>query len=278
AESILVEVGYEKIGLHGLSGVPEDYSRDALLSLKPEPFDNSHNVMLLHQNLAELIPVEGNYIKFSDLSEKFDIFLFGHFHWRYEDEHPKSKAPIIIPGSLVVTQLNQKEASREKGFFMIDLPHEKKLKKIDFKPIQTRPAHYILLDVKDRRPAEIQLNISEALKKALQIKSDSKPMIKVKLKGTLAAGFKPSDVNLSGIYGDCKDSAILDIDKSDLNSADSAEKTSLLKDLKEKKISIDHLGLELIKKNLTNQIDSQKLEQIFYLLVEEELDKVEEIL
>jgi len=125
---------------------------------------------------------------------------------------------------------------------------------------------------------QIQLNISEALKKALQIKSDSKPMIKVKLKGTLAAGFKPSDVNLSGIYGDCKDSAILDIDKSDLNSADSAEKTSLLKDLKEKKISIDHLGLELIKKNLTNQIDSQKLEQIFYLLVEEELDKVEEIL
>src|SRR3990172_6326764 len=176
AESILVEVGYEKIGLHGLSGVPEDYSRDALLSWKPEPFDNSHNVMLLHQNLAELIPVEGNYIKFSDLPEKFDLFLFGHFHWRYEDEHPKSKAPIIIPGSLVVTQLNQREASAEKGFFLIDLPPEKKLKEITFKTIVTRPAHYILLECKDRRPAEIHLNIVEAIKKVLQIKSELKPM------------------------------------------------------------------------------------------------------
>jgi len=279
AESALVEVGYEKVGIHGLSGVPEDYSRDALLAWKPEPFENSHNIMLLHQNLKALIPVDsGNWIQFSDLPEKFDLFLFGHFHWKFEDEHPKSKAPILIPGSLVVTQLNQREASAEKGFFLIDLPHEKDLKTITFKPINTRKAHYILLEVRDRRPAEIQFNIVEAIKKALQVKTELKPMIKVKLKGTLAQGFNPGDVNLSQIYRDFSPLVILDIDKSDLSSADAVQKTNLLQDLKEKKISVDQLGLDLIKKNLPNQIETQKLEQLFNLLAEEELEKAEEAL
>ena len=278
AESMLVEVGYEKLGIHGLSGVPEDYSRDALKSWKPEPFENAHNVLMLHQNLQELIPVEGSWIKFSDLPDKFDLFLFGHFHWQYEDEHPKSKAPIVIPGSLVVTQLNQKEASREKGFFMINQPPEKDLRTIDFKPIPTRKAHYCLLEVKDRKPAEIQFMIVEAINKALQIKTDLKPMIKVKLKGNFAKGFITRDLSLSKIYNDYRDRAILDIDKGELTSADSVERISRLQELKEKKISVDTLGLEMIKKNLSTKIETEKLEQLFDFLAEEELEKAEELL
>ncbi len=278
SESILVEVGYEKIGIHGLSGVPEDYARDALLSWKPEPFENSHNILMLHQNLAELIPTEANAISFADLPEKFDFYLLGHFHWHLEEKHPKTKAPILIPGSTVVTQLSQREATGDKGFFIIDLPPEKKLRDINFKVISTRPAHYLLLELYGKKPVEVQFTISQAISKALSLVHNVKPMIKVKVKGTLAQGFSPADLNINTIYKDFAGKVILDIDKSDLVAADAKEKTSFLQDLKERKISADQLGLELIKKNLSLPIDMQKLEQLFNLLSEEELDKAEELI
>lgn len=278
AESILVEVGYEKIGIHGLSGVPDDYALDALKSWKPEPFENAHNVLMLHQNLAELLPLETNAISFADLPEKFDFYLLGHFHWHLEEKHPKTKAPILIPGSTIVTQLSQKEATGDKGFFIIDLPPEKKLRDIIFKIIPTRPAHYLLLELYGKKPIEIQFTISQAITKALSLVHSIKPMIKVKVKGTLASGFSPSDVNISQIYKDFAGKAILDIDKSDLTATEAEAKTSLLQDLKDKKISLDVLGLELIKKNLQFPIDMQKLEQLFNLLAEEELEKAEGII
>jgi len=277
-ESILVEVGYEKIGLHGLSGVPDDSALDTLKCWKPEPFENSHNILMLHQNLAELIPTEVNAIKFSDLPEKFDFYLAGHFHWHVEEQHPKTKAPILIPGSTVVTQLSQKEATGEKGFFIIDLPPEKKLREIIFKHIQIRPAHYLSIEIYGKKPAEIQFTISQTITKALSLVHTVKPMIKVKVKGILAQGFSPADVNINAIYKDFAGKAILDIDKSDLASAETANKTSLLQDLKGQKISADQLGMELIKKNMQNPIDTQKLEQIFNHLAEEELEKVEELI
>jgi DNA repair exonuclease SbcCD nuclease subunit len=278
AESILLEIGYEKIGVHGLSGVPEDYARDALLSWKPEPFENAHNFLMLHQNLAELMPVDTNAIKFADLPEKFDFYLAGHYHWRYEDEHPKTKKPILIPGSTVITQLNQKESTSEKGFFIIDLPPEKELRDISFKTIRVRPAHYCLVEVREKKPADIQFTIQQAVAKAASLVQSQKPIIKVKVKGTIAPGFSTADVNLSQIYKDFSGKAILDIDKSDLTTVEAASKTTLLQDLKEKKISADQMGLELIKKNLPMPVDMQKLEQLFNCLAEGELEKAEELL
>jgi DNA repair exonuclease SbcCD nuclease subunit len=278
SESILVEVGYEKIGIHGLSGVPEDYARDALLSWKPEPFENSHNILMLHQNLAELIPTEANAISFADLPEKFDFYLLGHFHWHLEEQHPRTKAPILIPGSTIVTQLSQKEATGDKGFFIIDLPPEKKLRDINFKVIPTRPAHYLSIEIYGKKPVEVQFTISQAITKALSLVHTVKPMIKVKVKGILAQGFSPADLNINTIYKDFVGKVILDIDKSDLVAADAKEKTSFLQDLKERKISADQLGLELIKKNLSLPIDMQKLEQVFNLLSEEEIEKAEGII
>jgi hypothetical protein len=83
---------------------------------------------------------------------------------------------------------------------------------------------------------------------------------------------------LSQIYKDFSGKAILDIDKSDLTTVEAAAKTTLLQDLKEKKISADQMGLELIKKNLPVPVDMQKLEQLFNCLAEGELEKAEELL
>jgi len=285
AESILVEVGYEKIGIHGLSGVPEDYAKDALKSWSPIPFPNCPNVLLLHQNLAELLPIESNAISFGDLPEGFDYYLAGHFHWKYEDEHPKSSAPILIPGSTVITQLSQKEASSEKGFFIINLSQDKKLRSVEFRKIKTRPAHYCTIEIESKKPAEIQELVYRALEKILAYSANDgtnekpeKPIIKIKLKGKIAAGFSPSDLNFGQIYKDFSDKAELEIDKGELSSEGVEEKTSFLKDLKDKKLSIEQLGIELIKKNLPIKIETPKLEALFNALAEEEIEKAEEIL
>jgi DNA repair exonuclease SbcCD nuclease subunit len=281
AESILLEVGYEKLGIHGLSGMPEDYALDALKNWKPEPFNNAYNFLILHQNIAELIPAETKAISFTDLPEKFDFYLLGHFHWHLEEKHPKTKAPILIPGSTIVTQLSQKEATAEKGFFIIDLPPEKSLCSITFKTIPTRPAHYISLELYDKKPAEVQFATTQAILKALSVYHNTeiiKPMIKIKIKGKLAKGFSAADVNLNTIYKDFAEKTILDIDKSDLVGAETETKVSFLKELKDKKISLDTLGLELIKKNLQSPIEMQKLEQLFDFLINEELEKAEEVI
>ena len=287
AESILVEVGYEKIGIHGLSGVPDDYALDALKSWKPEPFENAHNVLMLHQNLAELLPLETNAISFADLPEKFDFYLLGHFHWHLEEKHPKTKAPILIPGSTIVTQLSQKEASSEKGFFIINLSQDKKLRNVEFRKIKTRPAHYCTIEIESKKPAEIQELVYRALEKILAYANSAnestnekleKPIIKIKLKGKIAAGFASSDLNFSQIYKEFSDKAELEIDKSELCSEGVEEKTSFLKELKDKKLSIEQLGIELIKKNLPIKIETPKLEALFNALTEEEVEKAEEIL
>ncbi|MGB9675287.1 MAG: metallophosphoesterase family protein [Candidatus Nanoarchaeia archaeon] len=283
AESILVEVGYEKIGIHGLSGVPEDYAKDALKAWSPIPFNGCYNILLIHQNLAELMPIESNAISFKDLPDGFDYYLAGHFHWRYEDEHPKNTFPILIPGSTIITQLSQKEARSEKGFFILDLPPNKTLQSYTFKKIKTRPAHYCTIEVENKKPAEVQNIIYETIEKILSIQNSSEnnqeiPIIKVKLKGKLSKGFTTADLNFSQIYKDFSQKAILEIDKTDLTSEEGEEKASLLRELKDKKLSIEQFGLELIRKNLPNQISITKLENLFNFLAEEELEKAEQLL
>ncbi|MEM4714061.1 MAG: DNA repair exonuclease [Candidatus Nanoarchaeia archaeon] len=277
-ESALIEIGYEKIGIHGLSGVPEDYAKDALKTWAPQPFENCYNILLLHQNLTELIPVESNAISFRDLPEGFDYYLAGHIHWHFEDEHPKTNAPILIPGSTIITQLTQKEANSEKGFFIINLPQNKKLAEHKFYKIRTRPAHYGIIEIENKKPLEICAIILETLNKIIKFSNSQKPLIKIKLKGKLAKGFTTNDLDFSTIYKEFGEKIELDIDKTELESENQVEKTNLLKDLKEKKIAIDQYGLNFLKNNLNFKITYQILDQLFNFLAEEELEKAENIL
>ena len=105
-----------------------------------------------------------------------------------------------------------------------------------------------------------------------------KPMLKIKLEGTLDDNFSPADLNLSSVIKDYKDKIILRIDKSKLTSKSFEQQSKLLAELKTKKLSIDQLGLELLKNNLKTEVDRMKLEAIFDLLAENELEKAEELL
>jgi len=275
AESILVEVKYSKLGIHGLSGVPESYARDALKSWSPRPFEEAPNVLMLHQNFKELLPVD-DALSFMDLPDGFDLFLLGHIHWPSESSHPKSKAPIIFPGSTVITQLNKIESEKEKGIYIIEFDRRKI--RWRFKSISARPFFYEKINVTGLRPNEIAVAILQKINEYLRKEYDKKPLLRIRLEGTFAEGFSTADLNITSIIKDHADKLILSIDKSRLVSTLFEQQTELLSDLKEKKISIDQLGMHILKTNLKEGISAAKLETLFNLLANSDLEKVEEIL
>jgi DNA repair exonuclease SbcCD nuclease subunit len=273
AESILLNIDGERLGLHGLSGVPEAYAKDALSSWAPTPFPQARNLLLLHQDFKELIP-NPDALSIADLPNDFDLFLLGHIHWRVEDKHPAFKTPILIPGSTVTTQLKDKEAKIKKGFYLIEIKTEMHIRFIE---LDTRPFEYIKIDVNKKRPSDILTEITNALDKKIAYQQGNlKPVYKFKLRGNLE-GFLPTDLNFKSVTNKFKDKAIIFIDKSSISSAELSEKAKLLADLKSNKISIDQLGLDLLAKNLKVK-DRNKLEEIFNLLAEGELEKVESLI
>lgn len=274
AESILLNINGERLGIHGLSGVPESYAKDALRAWSPTPFPNARNLILFHQDFKELIP-NPEALSFADLPNGFDLLLLGHIHWRVEDKHPAFKTPILIPGSTIATQLKDKEAKIKKGFYIIEIKTDIH---IEFKELEkVRPFEYITLEVKKKKPSDILIEITETIDKKLKYQQgELKPIYKFKLKGELE-GFLPTDLNFKSVIDRFKDRVIVVVDKSKIVSSKLSEKVKLLSDLKSKKLSIDQIGIDLLSKNLKAK-DKYKVEEIFNLLVEGDLKKVEELL
>ncbi len=270
AESILVESGINRLGIHGLSGVPESYAKTCLKSWDPSPFPDVSNVLMTHQSYRDLIPaVKEDILEFSDLPAGFDLFLLGHIHWNSSASHPVDQKPILIPGSTVCTQLTKVESEKEKGFYIINLGREKG--DIKFIPIKSRPFFYESVNVENKTPAEILTLASDIISKHLI--EGQKPIIRIKLEGTLAKGFSPADLSFNELLREFKEKAILSISKSDLTSKELSARSSLLAELKEKKQSVDEIGINLLAQALG--IDARKVESLFTLLAEDDLVKAE---
>ncbi len=271
AESIMLDLGGRKLGIHGLSGVPEAYARDAMTSWSPQPFPQAKNLLMIHQDFKELIPNPGA-LSFADLPNGFDAFLLGHIHWRVEDKHPAFNTPILIPGSTVRTQLRANEAKIRKGIYILEFGAEMH---ITFRELDgIRDFQFIKLDISKKKPSEIMTEIVEFLNKSLQYKTPGlKPMYRFKLKGELE-GFLPTDLTFKSIIKRFEDNAIVKVDKSDVSSSKLSEKVKLLADLKSNKLSIDQLGLDLLIKNLKTD-NRERAELIFNLLADGNLAAVE---
>lgn len=278
AESILVECGYDKIGIHGLSGVPDNYAKETLKSWNPKPFTECQNILMLHQNFKEVMPNVEPALEFSDLPKDF-ITLLGHIHSTSQHTHPVSKKPIIVVGSTVSTQLHKSEAEIPKGYYTIEFGREK----FDFKfgQIRTRPFYYQTLSVDKKKPSEILYLTEQLIGKICKdhfFVENEKPILKIKLEGVLADGFRPEDLNLSPVMKEFEQKLILVIDKSYLESSGTEEHSKLLAEIRDKKLSIDDVGIEILSKNLSLNVDIQKLNNIFHLLSENNLEQAEAII
>ena len=270
AESIVVEVGKERIGLHGLSGVPDQFAKQALEAWAPKPFPQVLNLFMIHQTFRELIPdVKQDVVSYANLPTGFNLYILGHVHWRVEDKHPFTDAPIIVPGSTIRTQLRKIEADRKKGLYILDFTS----KKLDIKFVElqsVRDFYYEALNVTDKKPSEI---LGDAHSKIAQILTNNikqiKPIIRFKLKGTLAEGFLPADLNFNPLKKKFAGS-LLYFDRTKVESSQLSERAKLLYDLKQKKVSIEEIGMKLLLENMkiTDPLEAKRVHEMFEQLVE----------
>jgi DNA repair protein SbcD/Mre11 len=275
AESALIEVGKERIGIHGLSGIPDQFAIQAMESWNPQPFPQIPNFLLIHQTFKELIPdVKQNVMSYANLPRGFNLFILGHIHWRVEDKHPFTETPILVPGSTVRTQLRKIEAEREKGFYIININEDKF--NISFKNLENvRKFFYEIINVNGKKPSELVTEIQERI--SIILKTHTKkisPLIRFKLKGVLAEGFLPTDLNFTPIQKKFSERTILYFDRSKIESSQLGERAKLLYNLKQNKVSVEEIGMKLLLENLkiTDPKQAKDMQEIFEKLVEGNLE------
>ena len=277
-ESIVVECGKERIGIHGLSSVPNNMCKDVLKEWNPKPFPNMPNIMLLHQNFRELIPQLGEGVPtFADLPTGFDAYLCGDIHWHAEHKHPTSGKPILFAGSTVKTQLKKLESTQKKGIYLVNFASGKT--KITIKELDTpREFIYEEVNISGKKPSEIIIKIEEDLVKKLKYHiKDLKPIIRYKLTGKLADGFLPTDLAFSRLIKKYDDKLLVFIDKNKVVSSKLAARAKFLSDLKSKKVSMDQLGLKILCEKLGVK-DSRQIEGVLSALSDGDLEKARELL
>ncbi|UCD04221.1 MAG: metallophosphoesterase [Candidatus Woesearchaeota archaeon] len=274
-ESILAQFDGVRIGIHGLSGVHDKFARTELENWRPKPFERAVNLFLIHQTFNDIIPTQDeDLLEFNDLPTGFDLYLLGHIHWNLEDKHPVSKAPILVPGSTIATQLRGIESKKEKGFYLLNIIHGQT--KIKFIPIKTRPFIFEKIDVGDKKPSEILTLLSEKISSFLKEDYRKKPIFRFKLEGKLAEGFSPVDLQLKPVIDRYSNKAILKIDKSSLTSSELEKRKSFLQGLIDEKESVNKIGLNILMKSL--DFSDPKLEELFDCLSEGDIESAEEVI
>ncbi|NYZ79415.1 DNA repair exonuclease [Candidatus Micrarchaeota archaeon] len=232
----------ERVALQGMGGVPEEYAKSAIEALSPKPVSGAFNIFLFHQSMKEFLPGE-SLMGMEDLPKEFDLYLCGHIHTKTVQKLD-SGAYFIIPGSTVITQM-RKEDAESKGFFIFDTRSREAV----FHEIQSRPFFYEELEFKQAGLEEVLAKARKSIEKLLEKKSEAKPVIKLKLKGTVAKGLSQSNLDVSSIPMEFENRAIVEVDK-DLESETLKEKIDKLRSLRESKLSVRDMGIEVLKSKL----------------------------
>ncbi len=244
-EKIVLEVDGKKIAVHGMSHVPDKYSKDVLKEWNPKPVEGATNILLMHQNIDPFIysPFEDVNLKVSDLPVGFDYIVNGHIHWKNEVDLDSGK--LLIPGSTIPTQLNKKESQVRKGYFLLN-------EKLKFKEIKQRSFYYKTLESK------------EELEKFLESveKEEIKPIIKIKIKNT-------STIDLNIIEKKFKDRGIL-IFQREVEKKFEKQKSEILN----KQLSAEEYGQKLLR----DKMKLENLDDLTNSILEDDFSGIEKIL
>ena len=268
-ETIVFEKDGVKVAVHGMSGMPERQAADVLKQWNPKPVEGCYNILMLHQSIDPFIysPLEPPTITLDNLPIGFDLIINGHIHGHTEEV--VGNARLIIPGSTVTTQLERNEAETEKGIYKID----SKNKTIAFIPLKKgRRFFYEELKLSD----DARKKIESLINKILEEKFAKPPIIKIKIFGK---DVDISEQDLRAVEKKYADKAILVIAK-ELESQEMTDRIEFMQNLREQKLSVEEIGLQILKKNLENMYFEQSFdfENAFGMLSEGEVDKMFEIL
>jgi len=241
-QTVVFEKDGEKVAIHGMSGVPENYARKVLETWNPRKVEGVKNIFMLHQSIEKYIYTGDNpSLKIEDLPQDFDLVIDGHIHWSNEDKIGSGK--FLIPGSTVVTQMRQAEADNPKGFYIYEN------EKLEFVKLETpRQVFYKKLGFKEAKPDEVVRQIKAEIEKIPT--SERKPLVRFLLSGNLAEGFEASSIDLSSLIGEYDDHLILSFGKEKLETSEMLRRRHLIETLMERQLSVDEMGAEILKKHL----------------------------
>lgn len=260
---VVFSLGNENVAVHGLGGVPEEYAAAAMKAANFAPEKGAFNILVFHQSLKELIPGGEEMLCMEDLPPGFDVYACGHMHKNHSRK--AGGGELIIPGSTVITQMRKDETGR-KGFVLLDT----KTKEHQFIEVNSRPFFFREIGLKDANPNEVRKKASEAIEEFVS-KSKDKPIIKLKLTGTLAKGFKSSDI---GLISDFSDKAFLDVDIG-LEDGSVSSSRELLRGIRDNKLSVRSLGLEMLKKKMAEaKCPTDNVETLFDRLAEGKSEEI----
>lgn len=266
-DSIVLEKEGKKVAIFGMSSVPERYAKETLESWNPQPVPGCTNILLLHQSIDPYVfsPLEPPSIIISNLPSGFDLILDGHIHTPVRESINSTK--FVITGSTMTTQLEKAESGSEKYLWKIYLENELRIEAI---PLQTSRKFFYEEVVVNGTAESARDSAENVIASILSKGFAKKPIIKLKIIG------KESDVinqDLQELEKKYSQQAIVIFTK-ELETPEITRKIEFLRNIREQKLSVEEVGLSLLKKNLV-ELDFATVfdyEQAFGLLTEGGID------
>jgi len=265
-----------KLAVHGMGNVPERNAKDALSVWNPKPVAGAVNVLMLHQSIGQYIYSDEELptLDVADLPRGFDLYVCGHMH--YHAEATAHGKPLLFPGSTFRTQLLEVEAKLAKGFYMVEVDGGVRH---DFVELQrARDFHYAELTFDNVSVPQlneaVRAKINEFLEKPRRNK-EKLPLVRLRLLGTLSKDASRNDVDENLITKEFEDRAVISISADDLVAPGLAEKIKFLRELRERRLSVEEMAMQLLEDNLKDLKYPQTLDvrTLYNLLVEDRVDE-----
>lgn len=263
---LIFEKNGQKIAVQGMSGVPERYAKQVLDRWNPRPIKDCYNILMLHQSIEPYVysPLEPPTLNLSNLPQGFDLIINGHIH-----THELKKindTSLLLSGSTIVTQLKEEEAKVPKGFYQLKLP-DGEFTFIKLDSIRKFFFKEIILDEKKLMSDQIE----ERIKNIIKDEFKKKPLIKLKIIGRKTGVI---DKELKEIEKNYDGRAILRFTKQ-LESPEITEKLEFLKKMREEKISLEEMGMQLLYENLRELKFEKQFDpdDVFKLLSDNQIER-----
>jgi DNA repair exonuclease SbcCD nuclease subunit len=276
AATLIFDTPERKLAIHGLSNVPDQYLLATLRAWNPKPVPGAYNILALHQSIGNFVysTEERPSLDLSDLPPGFDIYLCGHVHNRAETLFDGK--PLLIPGSTERTQLLLAEAQTQKGFYMIEINGGEKHRVVELQS----PRDFLYEEMKFNNVAipelyaAVQTKVEELLRRPLK-NPGKKPLVRIRLLGTLSKDASKSELDEYTIIEEFKEKAIVNISKDTLSSPGLEDKMQLLREFKEKRLSIDEQAMSLLDDYLKDAVNTRMFDVpgLYQLLVEKRDDE-----
>jgi DNA repair exonuclease SbcCD nuclease subunit len=236
--TIVVEKGDERVAVFGLGGLSEEMVKPKLLELDPRPASGAFNIFMFHQSIYELLPFSSDFIHYDDLPKGFDLYVDGHIHSRVEATVHGKK--FLIPGSTVLTQLKEDE-QEDRGFILFYTATYT----YEFITIKCRQLVFKSLQFNAAEPKEIKESCEQEIERILKA-SREKPIIRMKLEGTMAKGFNSTDIPVNSITSKYGQKATIDFDNSKLLDPELQSDIEAIRENKIGDMPISELGMNIL--------------------------------